>query len=105
MLQTLTCFLVLSPDAVVEEWSKGVNAYLCNQEQFPFPREGLVAQFCGAIYPIFHYAAVNWLGFKEEEVRSAASHSWGCSGDVHMGGSVYAQWGVSRGVRGGGMTD
>lgn len=105
MLQTLTCSFVFSPGAVVEEWSKGVNTYLCNQEQCPFPRKGVVAHFCGAICPIFHYAAVNWLGFKEEEVRSAASHSWGCSGDVHICGSVYAQWGVSRGAKGGGMID
>ncbi|KFQ56857.1 Maestro heat-like repeat-containing protein family member 2A, partial [Nestor notabilis] len=56
--------------SVVEEWSKGVNTYLCNQDECPFSRKG-VAQFCGAIHPIFHYATVNWLGFKEKEDNQA----------------------------------
>ena len=38
-------------------------------------------------------------------MRSAAFHAWGRSGDVHMGGSICAQWGASRGVRGGELPD
>ena len=61
-----------------------------------------MAQFCEAIYPVFRYVVVNWLECTEEAVSSAAFHSWGCSGDAHVSGSVCAQWGVSRGARGGG---
>ncbi|KAK4806689.1 hypothetical protein QYF61_027690 [Mycteria americana] len=62
--------LFLSPGAVLEQWSKGVRAYFGNPEQCPFPRKG-VAPFCEAIYPVFHYAVVNWLDCKEEEDKQA----------------------------------
>lgn len=73
--------------------------YFCNGEQRPFHHKG-VAQFCEAIYSVFRYAVVNWLDCKNEEGRSAAFHSWDHSGDVHVSGSVCAQWGASRGTRG-----
>ncbi|NXW11349.1 MRO2A protein, partial [Fregetta grallaria] len=56
--------------SVLEQWSKGVNAYFSSQEQCPFPCKG-VAQFCEAIYPVFRYAVVNWLGCKEEKDKQA----------------------------------
>ncbi|KAK4806676.1 hypothetical protein QYF61_027677 [Mycteria americana] len=56
--------------SVLEQWSKGVRAYFGNPEQCPFPRKG-VAPFCEAIYPVFHYAVVNWLDCKEEEDKQA----------------------------------
>ncbi|CAM9960297.1 unnamed protein product [Bubo scandiacus] len=88
--------------SVLEQWSKAVNTYFCKREQCPFPGKG-VAQFCEAIYPVFRYVVVNWLECTGEEVSSAAFHSWGRSGDAHVSGSVCAQWGVSRGARGGGQ--
>ncbi|KFR01342.1 Maestro heat-like repeat-containing protein family member 2A, partial [Nipponia nippon] len=56
--------------SVLEQWSKGVNTYLGNQEQHPFPRKG-VARFCEDIYPVFCYAVVNWLDRKKEEDKQA----------------------------------
>ncbi|KAF1619015.1 Maestro heat-like repeat-containing protein family member 2B, partial [Eudyptes chrysolophus] len=56
--------------SVLEQWSKGVNTYLCNREQCPFPRNGK-AQLCEDIYPVFCYAVVNWLGCEEEEDKQA----------------------------------
>ncbi|KAM9610619.1 uncharacterized protein ACIBXB_022310 [Morphnus guianensis] len=55
---------------ILEQWSKGVNTYLCSWEQCPFPRKG-VAQFCEAIYPVFRYVVANWLDCKEEEDKQA----------------------------------
>ncbi|KAF1599050.1 Maestro heat-like repeat-containing protein family member 2B, partial [Eudyptes chrysolophus] len=56
--------------SVLAQWSKGVNTYLCNREQCPFPRNGK-AQLCEDIYPVFCYAVVNWLGCEEEEDKQA----------------------------------
>lgn len=70
--------------------------YLCSQKRHPFP-QSRAAQLCGDLYPLFHHAVVNWLGCKEEQVRSAACHSWGHSGGVHVSGSVCAPWGQAEG--------
>ncbi|XP_026719765.1 maestro heat-like repeat-containing protein family member 2B [Athene cunicularia] len=56
--------------SVLEQWSKGINKYLCNRERCPFPGKG-VAQFCEAIYPVFQYVVSNCLERKEEEDKQA----------------------------------
>ncbi|KFP68126.1 Maestro heat-like repeat-containing protein family member 2A, partial [Cariama cristata] len=67
--------------SVLNQWSKEVNTYICNQEQRAFPCKG-VAQFCEAVYPVLCYMMANWLDGEEEEDKQAVLEAVGAMVEV-----------------------
>ena len=77
---------LLSSGAVLEQWSRAINAYFNAWEQCPFPRVG-EEQLCEQVYSLFCHAVGNWLGRKEEEVSAA-----GAAAGLCLAGAARAPW-------------